>query len=80
MAKACLMHQKKNKYAPINVVIVDGGGNTILINRQTVLAKPVATLPQIKRSQLPYSTILLEISKNFLTRIKKMGMAQNYQA
>lgn len=34
MAKACLAHQQENKYAPINVVVVDDGGNIILVNRQ----------------------------------------------
>lgn len=34
MAEACLAHQVATKYAPINVVIVDDGGNTILVNRQ----------------------------------------------
>lgn len=34
MAEACLAHQVATKYQPINVVIVDDGGNTILVNRQ----------------------------------------------
>ncbi len=34
MAQACLAHQVATKYMPINVVIVDNGGNTILVNRQ----------------------------------------------
>lgn len=34
MAEACLAHQVATKYQPINVVIVDDGGNTILMNRQ----------------------------------------------
>lgn len=34
MAKACLADQKANNYSPINVVVVDDGGQTILVNRQ----------------------------------------------
>lgn len=34
MANACFAHQSEKKYAPINVVIVDDGGNIILVNRQ----------------------------------------------
>jgi uncharacterized protein GlcG (DUF336 family) len=34
MAEACLAHQVATQYQPINVVIVDDGGNTILVNRQ----------------------------------------------
>ncbi len=34
MAEGCLAHQVATKYQPINVVIVDNGGNTILVNRQ----------------------------------------------
>ncbi len=34
MGQACLAHQEANGYAPINVVIVDDGGNTILVYRQ----------------------------------------------
>jgi glc operon protein GlcG len=34
MAEACIAHQVATKYQPINVVIVDDGGNTILVNRQ----------------------------------------------
>lgn len=34
IANACLAHQKAVKYAPINVVVVDDGGNTIVVKRQ----------------------------------------------
>lgn len=34
MAEACLSHQVAMKHAPIDIVIVDDGGNTILVNRQ----------------------------------------------
>ena len=34
MANACIAHQQENGYKPINIAIVDDGGNNILINRQ----------------------------------------------
>jgi glc operon protein GlcG len=34
IADACLAHQVKTKYQPINVVVVDDGGNIIVVKRQ----------------------------------------------
>lgn len=34
IANACIAHQQATRYAPINVVVVDDGGNTILVKRQ----------------------------------------------
>jgi glc operon protein GlcG len=34
IANACLAHQQQTKYQPIQVVVVDDGGNTIVVKRQ----------------------------------------------
>ncbi|MCP1200622.1 heme-binding protein [Notoacmeibacter sp. MSK16QG-6] len=34
MATSCLAHQKESGYKPINVVVVDDGGNIVLVNKQ----------------------------------------------
>jgi glc operon protein GlcG len=48
MAQACLAHQVATKYKPINVVVVDDGGNVILINRQDGACKACGDIAESK--------------------------------
>ncbi|MGI8398196.1 GlcG/HbpS family heme-binding protein (plasmid) [Agrobacterium deltaense] len=48
MAAACLKHQAQTKYKPINVVIVDDGGNVILTNRQDGACKACGSIAESK--------------------------------
>ncbi|WP_320201335.1 GlcG/HbpS family heme-binding protein (plasmid) [Agrobacterium sp. rho-13.3] len=48
MAEACLKHQSKAKYKPINVVIVDDGGNIVLTNRQDGACKACGDIAESK--------------------------------
>jgi glc operon protein GlcG len=48
MAEACLAHQIATQYKPINVVIVDDGGNVILINRQDGACKACGDIAESK--------------------------------
>lgn len=48
MAEACIAHQKKNGYKPINISIVDDGGNNILLYRQDGACKACDTIAQDK--------------------------------
>jgi glc operon protein GlcG len=48
IANACLKHQSETKYAPINVVIVDDGGNIILIKRQDGACKACGQIAEGK--------------------------------
>lgn len=48
MAEACLKHQAQANYKPINVVIVDDGGNIILTNRQDGACKACGQIAESK--------------------------------
>lgn len=64
MAKACLAHQEEKKYAPINVVIVDDGGNTILVNRQDGACKACEA---IAASKARTAALFNNTTRNFET-------------
>jgi glc operon protein GlcG len=48
IANACLAHQSATKYAPINVVVVDDGGNVILSKRQDGSCKACGDIAENK--------------------------------
>lgn len=48
IADACLAHQQSKKYAPINVVVVDDGGNVIVIKRQDNACKACGEIAERK--------------------------------
>jgi glc operon protein GlcG len=48
IANACLKHQVQTKYKPINVVIVDDGGNVILLKRQDNACKACGKIAESK--------------------------------
>jgi len=48
IADACLAHQEEVKYQPINVVVVDDGGNVMVIKRQDGACKACGDIAQSK--------------------------------
>lgn len=48
IANACLAHQKDVKYQPINVVVVDDGGNIVLTKRQDGACKACGEIAENK--------------------------------
>ncbi len=64
MAEACLAHQVATKYQPINVVIVDDGGNTILVNRQDGACKACEA---IATSKARTAALFNNTTRNFET-------------
>src|SRR5712691_7294603 len=48
IANACLKHQVQNKYKPINVVVVDDGGNVVLVKRQDNACKACGSIATSK--------------------------------
>jgi glc operon protein GlcG len=64
MAQACLAHQVATQYQPINVVIVDDGGNTILVNRQDGACK---ACEEIATSKARTAALFNNTTRNFET-------------
>jgi glc operon protein GlcG len=48
IANACLAHQVATKYKPINVVVVDDGGNVILVKKQEGACKACGDIAKSK--------------------------------
>jgi glc operon protein GlcG len=48
IANGCLKHQVEKKYKPINVVVVDDGGNVILLKRQDNACKACGKIAESK--------------------------------
>ena len=63
MADACEADQKKSGYAPINIAIVDDGGDLVLFRRQNdafLLSIDIATKKAISSAGIPFPTRLVE--------------------
>ncbi len=63
MADACENDQKKSGYAPINIAIVDDGGDLVLFRRQNdafLLSIDIATKKAISSAGIPFPTRLVE--------------------
>ena len=63
MADACEADQKKSGYAPINIAIVDAGGDLVLFRRQNdafLLSIDIATKKAISSAGIPFPTRLIE--------------------
>ncbi len=63
MADACEDDQKKSGYAPINIAIVDAGGDLVLFRRQNyafLLSIDIATKKAISSAGIPFPTRLIE--------------------
>ncbi len=63
MADACEADQKKSGYAPINIAIVDAGGDLVLFRRQNdafLLSIDIATKKAISSAGIPFPTRLVE--------------------
>ncbi len=63
MADACESDQKKSGYAPINIAIVDAGGDLVLFRRQNdafLLSIDIATKKAISSAGIPFPTRFIE--------------------
>ena len=63
MADACESHQKKKGYRPVNIAIVDAGGDLVLFRRQNdafLLSIDIATKKAISSAGIPFPTRLIE--------------------
>ena len=63
MADACEADQQKSGYAPINIAIVDAGGDLVLFRRQNdafLLSIDIATKKAISSAGIPFPTRLIE--------------------
>lgn len=63
MADACEADQRKSGYAPINIAIVDDGGDLVLFRRQNdafLLSIDIATKKAISSAGIPFPTRLVE--------------------
>ena len=63
MADACEEDQKKSGYAPVNIAIVDAGGDLVLFRRQNnafLLSIDIATKKAISSAGIPFPTRLIE--------------------
>ena len=63
MADACEADQKSSGYAPINVAIVDAGGDLVLFRRQNdafLLSIDIATKKAVSSAGIPFPTRLIE--------------------
>ena len=63
MADACEADQKKSGYSPINIAIVDAGGDLVLFRRQNdafLLSIDIATKKAISSAGIPFPTRLVE--------------------
>ena len=63
MADACEADQEKSGYAPINIAIVDAGGDLVLFRRQNdafLLSIDIATKKAISSAGIPFPTRLIE--------------------
>ena len=63
MADACEADQLKSGYAPINIAIVDAGGDLVLFRRQNdafLLSIDIATKKAISSAGIPFPTRLVE--------------------
>ena len=63
MADACEADQKKSGYAPINIAIVDDGGDLVLFRRQNnafLLSIDIATKKAISSAGIPFPTRVIE--------------------
>ena len=63
MADACEADQKSSGYAPINIAIVDAGGDLVLFRRQNnafLLSIDIATKKAISSAGIPFPTRLIE--------------------
>ena len=59
MANACENHQKNNGYRPVNIAIVDRGGDLVLFRRQNnsfLLSIDIAISKANSSAGIPYST------------------------
>ena len=59
MANACEENQKKYKYNPVNIAIVDAGGDLVLFRRQNnafLLSIDIAIKKAISSAGIPYPT------------------------
>ena len=62
MADACEADQKKSGYSPINIAIVDDGGDLVLFRRQNdafLLSIDIATKKAISSAGIPFPTRLV---------------------
>ena len=63
MADACEADQRSSGYAPINIAIVDAGGDLVLFRRQNnafLLSIDIATKKAISSAGIPFPTRLIE--------------------
>ena len=63
MADACEADQKASGYAPVNIAIVDDGGDLVLFRRQNdafLLSIDIATKKAISSAGIPFPTRLIE--------------------
>ena len=63
MADACEADQKNSGYSPINIAIVDAGGDLVLFRRQNdafLLSIDIATKKAISSAGIPFPTRLVE--------------------
>ena len=63
MADACEADQKSSGYSPINIAIVDAGGDLVLFRRQNnafLLSIDIATKKAISSAGIPFPTRLIE--------------------
>ena len=63
MADACEADQKSSGYAPINIAIVDAGGDLVLFRRQNdafLLSIDIATKKAVSSAGIPFPTRLIE--------------------
>jgi len=63
MADACEADQKSSGYSPINIAIVDAGGDLVLFRRQNdafLLSIDIATKKAISSAGIPFPTRLVE--------------------
>ena len=63
MADACEADQRKSGYAPINIAIVDDGGDLVLFRRQNnafLLSIDIATKKAISSAGIPFPTRMIE--------------------
>ena len=63
MADACEKDQKENEYNPVNIAIVDSGGDLVLFRRQNnafLLSIDIAQKKAISSAGIPYPTRKIE--------------------
>ena len=63
MADACEEDQKNSGYSPINIAVVDAGGDLVLFRRQNdafLLSIDIATKKAISSAGIPFPTRLVE--------------------